>query len=616
MALTRFRPAAAYSACLLALAACVQPHASAAVATQSPRPAAGDSPGNAAGAANVDDLARRVTAVADDYLAVWRATFPELDTWFGMPNGRHDRLSRNDAAAEQAWWRQEDRLLAALHQLDPTPLAGRPEWVTYGVLRDALESGVGMRVCQERVWTVHPLRGLLADYAALAEQQPVGSDDLRAQALARWRTFPHFIDVEIENLREGVRRGYTEPRVNVERVIGAADRLLSGGTAQSPFYSPASRDSAPAFRQAFGALVADEITPAVRRYRDYLATEYRPAARTAIAITANPDGGACYRAAIRAYTTVDISPAEVHRLGLELVATAESSLRTLAERRYGTTDVREAMRRVRADSSATFHSREAVVPALEAILSRVTAGTSQQFGIRPKAALTVRPFPAFQESSVPLAEYLPPAEDGSRPGTFRVNLRYATAPGERLRMDGLTFHEGVPGHHFQLSIAVERTGAGVHPLTRYLGNSAFGEGWAIYAEHLADELGLFSSNASRMRWLEDKVYDGATLVMETGMHDEGWSRQQAIDYELAHTTRSPEQAAIDVDRRIGWPGQGLSYQVGYLEIRRLRTQAEQTLGPRFDPRAFHDHVLENGSITLSMLRERITRWLAEVETSP
>jgi uncharacterized protein (DUF885 family) len=284
-------------------------------------------------------------------------------------------------------------------------------------------------------------------------------------------------------------------------------------------------------------------------------------------------------------------------------------MRTITVARYGTDDIRAAMRRARAEPSASFHSREEVVPAVEAILDRVNRAVPRAFGILPKAALVVEPFPAFQEPSQPLANYEAPAEDGSRPGVFHVNLRYATTPGEKLRMEGLAFHEGIPGHHFQIAIALERPN--VHPLNRYLGNSAYVEGWAIYAETVADGLGLFSSDASRLRWLEDKVYEGATLVMEAGMHAKGWTRQQAIDYELARTTRTPEQAAIDVDRRIGWPGQGYSYQVGQLEIRRLRTLAEAQLGSRFDVRAFHDRVLEDGTITLPMLREKISRWLRE-----
>ena len=553
--------------------------------------------------------ARQVIAIADDYLARWREAFPEVNTTNGIPGARHDRLNDNSPQAEREWRAKEDQWLEQMRRINPASLIGRPEWVTYGLLREELEASIGMRACNYRVWNVSPMIGLFAGYVPLAQQQPVGTEDLRQQALSRWRTFPHYVDAEIVNLREGVRTGYTEPKVNVRRVIEAADRLLATDPASSPFFAPAKADSTPAFRQAYERLVADEITPAVRRYRDYLANEYLPAARENVSITANPNGAACNAASIRRYTTVQLSPEEIFDLGNQLVSKAESTMRTITVARYGTDDIRAAMRRARAESSASFHSREEVVPAVEAILDRVNRAVPRVFGILPKAALVVEPFPAFQEPSQPLANYEAPAEDGSRPGVFHVNLRYATTPGEKLRMEGLAFHEGIPGHHFQLAIALERPN--VHPLNRYLGNSAYVEGWAIYAETVADGLGLFSSDASRLRWLEDKVYEGATLVMEAGMHAKGWTRHQAIDYELAHTTRTPEQAAIDVDRRIGWPGQGYSYQVGQLEIRRLRTLAEAQLGPRFDVRAFHDRVLEDGTITLPMLREKISRWLRE-----
>ena len=580
-------------ACLLAVSAC------------SPRVSAGPGPATDLGGATA---ARQVIAIADDYLAAWREAFPEVNTTNGIPGARHDRLSDNSPAAERAWWAKEDSWLVELRRIDPTSLIGRPEWVTYGLLREELEASVGMRSCNYRVWNVSPMIGLLAGYTPLAQQQPVGTEDLRQQALARWRTFPRFVDTEIANLREGLRSGYSEPKVNVRRVIESADRLLATTPTTSPFFAPAKADSTPAFRQAYERLVASEITPAVRRFRDFLASEYLPAAREAVAITANPNGAACNAASIRRYTTVQLTPDEVFTLGSQLVAQAESSMRVITRARYGTDDIRAAMRRARAEPSASFHSREEVVPAVEAILDRAQRVMPRVFGILPKAAVVVEPFPAFQEPSQPLANYESPAEDGTRPGVYHVNLRYATTAGEKLRMEGLTFHEGIPGHHFQIAIALERPN--VHPLNRYLGNSAYIEGWAIYSEIVADDLGLFSSDASRLRWLEDKVYEGATLVLEAGMHAKGWTRQQAIDYELAHTTRTPEQAAIDVDRRIGWPGQGYSYQVGQLEIRRLRTEAERQLGSRFDVRSFHDRVLEDGTITLPMLRDKIARWLA------
>jgi uncharacterized protein (DUF885 family) len=278
----------------------------------------------------------------------------------------------------------------------------------------------------------------------------------------------------------------------------------------------------------------------------------------------------------------------------------------LAQRAYGTADYRSVMERLHRDSAFTLASRDAVIPVIDTILVRAWSAVPKWFGILPKSKVTVQPFPEFQEPSVPLGQYLRAALDGSRPGVYRVNLYLATKPGARLDMDRLTFHEAVPGHHFQLAIAQERQA--VHPLTRYLGNSAFSEGWGIYAERVADEMGLYASDAERLNDLEGMVYGYATLVMETGMHVKGWSRQQAIDYETTHTSRSAEQAALDVDRRIGWPGQGLSYMLGYLEISRLRDVARTQLGDRFDVRQFHDRVLEDGTVTLPMLRQKIERW--------
>ena len=563
------------------------------------RPAAGQGP------------SERVNALGDEYLKEWLAAFPELPTFFGIPGGRHDRLRDNSAAAEQAWQRREDRWLTELRSIDTGALENRPEWVTYGLLREELEANTRYRACRDRVWTVHPLAGWQSEYAAVAELQPVGTSDLRQQALARWSGLPRFVDTEIANLREGVRDGYTEPKVNVRRVIAGMDKLLATPDTLSPFFSPAARDSDRAFRAALQRLVSTEITPALRRYHDYLANEYLPVAREAIAITANPNGAACYRGAIRLATTLDLSGEEIHDLGLREVATAESTMRAVAERAYKTSDTRALMQRLRADTAYTIASRERVIPVVDSILARAWGAVPQWFGIQPRAKVTVQPFPEFEEPGVPLGQYINAALDGSRPGIYRINLYLATKPGARLGLDNLTFHEAVPGHHFQLAIALERQG--VHPLTRYLGNSAFVEGWGIYAEGVAHEMGLYASDATWLRDLEDHVYTSATLVMETGMHVKGWSRQQAIDYELAHTTRSAEQAAIDVDRRIGLLGQGLSYMMGYLEILRLRREAERALGSRFDVKEFHDRVLKDGSITLGMLRDKIDRWLREAE---
>jgi uncharacterized protein (DUF885 family) len=552
------------------------------------------------------DPGRDLNAIADEYLEARLAAFPEFATQLGLPGARHDRVRDRSAEAEQAWWRQEDKLLARLRRIDRSGLKGADR-ITQGILLEELESSVRLRVCHNRIWTVSPLTGWPAFYAGIAQQQPVGTPALRQQALTRWNALPRTLDAEIANLKEGVQRGYTAPAVNVRRVIAGLDDILNGDPTASPFYSPATRDSNATFRAALTRVSSGPIAAALKRYRDYLETQYLPTARQDNAITALPQGAECYRAALRRFTTLDVDGAELHAMGLREVQAAESAATDLSRRVFGDPDYRAVLARMNHDPKYTFKTRDAVIPQADSIIARAWAAAPKWFGILPKARVKVEPFPAFQERSVPAGQYLRAALDGSRPGIYRINLYLFTKPGGRLEADRLAFHEAIPGHHFQLAIAQERTG--VHPITRYLFNSAFSEGWGIYSERVADEMGLYASDADRLKDLEGMIYAFATVVMETGMHVKGWSRDQAIAYETGHTSRSAEQAELDVDRRIGWPGQGLSYPVGYLEIRRLRRLAEQRLGDRFDIRTFHDRVLEDGAVPLGLLREKIEGWI-------
>jgi uncharacterized protein (DUF885 family) len=555
---------------------------------------------------------RELNAIADAYLRSRFAAFPEFVTQLGLPGARHDRVRDRSAAAERRWWKEEDGLLVRLRRIDAGSL-GPEDRVTHGILLEELESSVRLRSCHNRLWTVSPLTGWQAFYAGLAQQQPVGTPELRAQTLARWRALPGSLDAEIANLREGVRRGYTAPAVNVRRVITGLDKLLPSPPSASPFYSPAVRDSTPEFRAAIERLATGPIAAALRRYRDFLRDEYLPRAREAIAITANPGGEECYRAAIRRFTTLDLDGNELHEMGVRELAAAESTAAELSRSAFGSADFRAVLARMNEDPKHTIASRDAVIPQTDSLIARAWDAAPKWFGILPKARVRVEPFPEFEELSVPAGQYLRAALDGSRPGIYRINLYLFTKPGGRLEADRIAFHEAVPGHHFQIAIAQERSG--VHPVTQYLFNSAFVEGWGMYAERVADEMGLYTSDAERLKDLEAFIYAFSTVVMETGMHVKGWSRQQAIDFETSHTSRSAEQAALDVDRRIGWPGQGLSYPVGFLEITRLRRLAERKLAGRFDVRAFHDRVLEDGAVPLGMLRQKIERWLEQSQTS-
>jgi uncharacterized protein (DUF885 family) len=551
------------------------------------------------------DPAAAVTTLADEYFAGLIERTPELATFWGLKDARHEGVFDASREAFARWQAREDAWLSRAEAIDPAALDGTPQQATYAILHESLESARSARVCRPELWSVNQLFGWQVTYPRLGALQPVGDTAARAQALARWRRIPRLISQTVANLREGVRLGYTAPRGNVDAVLQQVDAVLAAAPEASPFALMAARDSAPEFRTALAAVVRDSILPAIRRYRGYLADEYRAAARTDPAASALPNGADCYRAALRGFTTLDLDPKTVHELGLKEMARIEAEMRTIARRSFGTDDVRQLLERLRTDPQYTFRSREELIRVAEEATARAKAAAPRMFNRMPKADMIVDPCQPFEEKSGCPGSYSPPSEDGSRPGRYRINAgdpRHTP----RAAAEATAFHEGIPGHHFQVALAAERPGA--HPITRYLFNSGFGEGWALYAEQVANELGLYSTDLDQMGRLSSDALRAARLVVDPGIHALGWSRQQAIDYMLAHTTESKGFVESEVDRYIILPGQATAYMVGRLEIERLRRETEQRMGDRFDIRAFHDQVLEDGSVPLSLLRRKIERW--------
>jgi uncharacterized protein (DUF885 family) len=285
----------------------------------------------------------------------------------------------------------------------------------------------------------------------------------------------------------------------------------------------------------------------------------------------------------------------------------EAEMRRIGQRSFGTADVPALLERLRSDSQYTFRSREEVIAAADSAIIRARAAMPKWFGRLPKAPVIVDPCQAFEEVSGCPGSYVRAAEDGSRPARYRINAGDPTHT-PRASAQAIAFHETIPGHHLQNALAQERPHT--HPVTRFFGNSGFGEGWALYAERVADEMGLYSSDLDRMGLLSNDALRAARLVVDPGIHVLGWSRQQAIDYMLEHTAQSRGFVESEVDRYIINPGQATAYMIGRIEIERLRAEAEQRLGQRFDIRAFHDRVLEDGSVPLGLLRANIERWLA------
>ncbi len=552
-------------------------------------------------ARSVDDRAR---ALADAYLEGWFARNPDQGTYYGVPGRRHDQLPDNSLEGLAAWQQKEDAWLTEARAIDPAAIQSGSLKATYAIVREAVEGSIGTRTCRFELWPVSQMTGWHVQFGYLVTIQPVATAEARTEALARWGALPKYIDTEIANLREGIARGYLAPKLNVRIVIGQLETLI--GQADTPFLSPASRDEDAIFKQSFTTVVREQLTPAFKRYRDFLEREYLPAARDAVAIASNPDGVHCYDAAVRAHSSLAVPAKQVHELGLREVDRLMMEMGAIAERSFHTSDVKALLERLRTDRQYLFKSRQELIDYSTTALNRARAAAPNWFGLLPKADVRIEPYPAYRERNAP-GEYNAPAEDGSRPALFYISA-YQAEKKSRAGIESTAFHETIPGHHLQNAIAIERKE--IHPIGRYIGSSGYAEGWGLYAEMLADEMKLFSSDVDRLGMLSSQAFRAVRLVVDTGMHVFGWQRQQAIDYMLAHTTETPDDVASEIDRYIIWPGQATAYILGMLEIQRLRAEAQQKLGSRFDIKAFHDRVLEDGAVPLGYLTEKIRSWIA------
>lgn len=540
--------------------------------------------------------------VADRYYAFRLRTQPEIAYFTGVELEKHDGLTDNSPAGFAAIQGEEDALWQELQGIDASALLGTVDWITHGILTQALKSAREQRVCQYPAWAVSQMAGWQMDYAQLAELQPVGSPDLRDQALARWNRMPGYIDQEISNLRAGLAAGYSSPKSAVRRVIAQLDGLLALPAADSPFASAAKRDEDAGFSSAFVELVKKRINPAIERYRDFLEQEYLPKAREALAVTANPDGRACYDAALRSYTTLDRTGEQVFELGMTTVTANKAMVETLGKAAYGIDDFAAIIQHIKDDPEDKFSSAEELLAFAKEAVKRAEAAMPQWFGYVPSVAADVEPFPPYQEGTGASARY--EAGNDSRPGLYRIPLYQ---PEKQSKGGGETtaFHEIWPGHHMQVAVAQKIKG--LHAISRITWYSGMGEGWGRYSEALAAEMGLYTTKTGPIGRL---AWPARGMVVDPGIHLQGWSREQAMDF-MAQSGRFTEDELDDmVDRIAVLPGQLTSYDSGGLEILALRKLASEKLGDRFDVREFHDRVLENGSIPLTMLRDHIERWIA------
>lgn len=548
-----------------------------------------------------------IEALADEVLEATKERYPAMATYYSIEGARHDRLFDNSLEALAGWERKEDDWLARLNAIPAPEDIGSRDWVSYGILYDSLESSVATRICRSELWQASATTAWYRGLPFIFEIQPVDSPELQQQALARLGEVAGFIDTEIANLRQGLELGYSAPRVTAVDVPEQVRALDTEGTI---FLDPGKRADDEEFAASVQSIYDEQIAPAIHRFADFMESDYLPNAREEIALTANPNGAECYPTLVRSFATVSPSADEIHQLGLDQIAGIQAEMRAVIDEHFGGGSSRDFLRRVNVDPEFTFESEEAVLQYSVDALDAAKAAMAEVFGRLPKADVMVKPYPEFAESGI--GEYHSSSEDGTRPGIFYIAV---TNPLQRTRVtqQSTLYHETYPGHHLESALALE-LGDSVHPIARYFGNSGFSEGWGLYSERLADELGLYGGPLDYLGMLSEQGARASRLVIDTGLHTRGWTRQQAVDYMMGNTAWPTVDIENDINRYISWPGQATSYMLGMLEIRRQRTLAEEELGDKFDLSAFHDRVVGFGGTTLPMLHVSILAWIEEQRT--
>lgn len=542
-----------------------------------------------------------VEQLADAYVDARLAFDPLSGLAAGLTDPSNVALPDRSPRAIAAVDARVDGISAQLAKV-PAPSADSPSAVTYAILKEALASDSGLRICRRELWAVSHLLGWQVGLASLADIQPVATAEQRARAKGVWEDVPRFLEVETSNLRQGLAAGYSVPRPVVERVLGQLDTALAAPPEKSPFYSAGRRANDPAFAAEMRRVVTETVNPAIARYRDFLRNDYLPKARTTLGLSALPNGTACYRAQLRAYSTLDRTPRQVFELGRRTVAANVAAVERIGRERLSTTDFAATVRKSAQSPDNHFTSEAELLALAEAAVTRGERKTAAMFLAPPPQAIVVKPLRDFQRGSGTPSHYQPSA-DLAQPAIYRsASEQWATAT--RGDVEVTAVHEAVPGHHTQTLAA--RAGAPPSRLARLVANPAFIEGWARYAEALADEAGAYETPYAQVA---RRAWPARGLVVDPGLHALGWSRQQAVDYVMESGRFTALEAEALVDRSAAMPAQLTAYDTGGLEIAALRREAERALGSRFDLRQFHARVLEGGAVPLPLLRARIETWI-------
>ncbi len=584
-----------------------------------PAPSSSAAPSSTAAlAASTSAEDARFTALLDEEWEWGLRESPTFATFLGDEryNDKLPDLSLEAEARRDAHTREvHQRLL----KLDRARLSEANQ-LNYDLFRrDTEEALEGQRFPGELL-AISQLGGVHTTMAQLAQSMPKRTAKDYADFVKRLRAAPVMVEQVLVLLRTGAERGVTPPKVTLRDVAGLIRKQVVDAPEQSPVYAAAFEGLPPALkgeearlRAEVAAALREALIPAYRKLLTFFEAEYLPRARETVAMSALPDGEAWYAFNVKQMTTTDLTPEAIHALGKSEVQRIRAEMEKVKEEAGFKGPLAQFFSYLRTDRRFFLTSREALLAAYRDIAKRVDPELPKQFRTLPRLPYGIRPVPEYAERSVPAAYYQPGSLEAGRAGYFYANT-YDLPSRPTWMMEVLVLHEAVPGHHFQISRAQE---LGELPLFRRHGFfTAYTEGWGLYAESLGAELGLFQDPYMKFGALSSEMWRAIRLVVDTGLHSEGWTREQVIAYFKENSGISDQDIVVEVDRYIVNPGQALAYKIGSLKIQELRALATRELGPRFDARAFHDEVLGAGALPLSVLESRIKDWVARRKAEP
>jgi uncharacterized protein (DUF885 family) len=551
-----------------------------------------------------------VLSLFDDEWEYELRSDPEFATALGDKR-YNDRLSDHSPEFQKSEVEQARTFLARFEAIDP---AGFSQQDTLSLtlmirrLRGEIEGA------QFKSWEmpVNQMGGPHLNLPDLVSLTPFNSVTDYENYVARLHQIPRVFDQVTANMRQGMKDGLIPPKYLLEKVAAETEDLASKTGDANPFSKPVKKFPAGVpvadqkrLREAVLSAVNNEIVPAYQRFAKFVRTEYAPKGRTDPGVWSLIDGAARYRFAIRRITTTDLTPDQIHELGLKQIAETEAEMLTAAHK-LGFKDLASLNEHIKTERRFYAKSGDQLLGLYADYSRQMETELPKLFGHLPNSKLAVIPMEAARSKNAVPADYTDGAADGSRPGRINVN---EWDPEHRLllNVEAIAYHEGVPGHHLQLSLAQEMPD--LPAFRRHAGYTAFVEGWALYAERLGQEVGRYQDPYSDYGRLENEMWRAIRLVIDTGVHEKRWTRDQMVDYFHRYTAMDEPNVQSEVDRYIAWPGQALAYKLGQLEILNLREQARQKLGPKFDLRAFHDEVLSNGALPLDMLNSQVKAWI-------